>query len=107
MRRESQLAVAAYVRPAIWNWIDIFPHEFNEAIRTRGKMEGSPERVYELLVSNIPSGHERIYWPTLSILLCCTTDKVRADLVNALTNSKVRKVHPHNFVFMTDCCNSF
>jgi len=107
MRRESQLAVAAYLRPAIWNWIDIFPHEFNEAIRTRGRMEGSPERVYELLVSNIPVGHERIYWPTLSALVCCTTDKIRADLVSALTNSRLRKVYSHSAVFVTERCNSF
>ena len=73
IRREFQLAVATYLRSAIWNWIDLFPHEFNEAIRVHGKVEGAPERVYDLLSSNIPPGQEKIYWPTLSILLCRTS----------------------------------
>ena len=93
MRRESQLAVATFLRPAVWNWIDLFPHEFNEAIRVRGKMEGSPERVYDLLSSNIPPGQEKIYWPTLSVLLCCTTEKIGAELVNVAPTSVGRRVY--------------
>lgn len=91
MRKESQLAVATYLRSAIWNWIDLFPHEFNEAIRFRGKMEGAPERVYDLLSSSIPQGQEKIYWPTLSILLCCTSEKIRGELINVGPTS-IRRV---------------
>lgn len=89
MKRESQLAVATYLRSAIWNWIDLFPHEFNEAIRMRGKMEGAPERVYDLLSTNIPHGQEKIYWPTLSILLCCTSEKIRTELVSVASGRRV------------------
>jgi hypothetical protein len=92
MRRESQLAVATYLRSAVWNSIDLFPHEFNEAIRIRGKMEGAPERVYDLLSSSIPPSQEKIYWPTLSVLLCCTSDKVRSELVNIAPTSLGRRV---------------
>jgi hypothetical protein len=92
MRRESQLAAATYLRSAIWNWIDLFPREFNKAVRVRGKMEGAPERVFDLLSSNITSGQEKIYWPTLTILLCCTFDKIRGELNNVAPTSMGRRV---------------
>jgi hypothetical protein len=103
MRKESQHAVAVHLRSAVWNWIDIFPDEFNEAIRTRGKMEGAPERVYDLLISNMSTGNERIYWPALSILLCCTSEKIKTEFVHAVSSSKVRKVRCH-FGSCLNCC---
>jgi len=107
MRRESQIAVATFLRSAIWNWIDLFPHEFNEAIRIRGKLEGAPERVYDLLNSKIPPGQEKIYWPTLSVLLCCTTEKIKAELVNVAPASsrRVRIFFLFNFsvAIIVDC----
>ncbi|CAA7259350.1 unnamed protein product [Cyclocybe aegerita] len=79
MRKEAQLAIAVHLRSAVWNWIDIFPSEFNEAIRTRGKTEGAPERVFDLLYSLVPPGSEKIFWPTLTILNCITSDRISAD----------------------------
>jgi len=79
MRKESQYAIAVHLRSAIWNWIDIFPAEYNEAIRTRGRTEGAPERVFDLLYSMIPPGSEKTYWPTLTILNCITSDRITAD----------------------------
>ena len=98
MKKESQLAIAVHLRAAVWNWIDIFPHEFNEAIRTRGKMEGAPERVFDLLYSMVPTGSEKIFWPTLIILNCITFDRISPDF--QYSTHKARKVGVfHFFVF--------
>ncbi|KAJ3504772.1 hypothetical protein NLJ89_g7765 [Agrocybe chaxingu] len=86
MRKEAQLAIAVHLRSAVWNWIDIFPSEFNEAIRTRGKTEGAPERVFDLLYSLVPPGSEKIFWPTLTILNCITSDRISADFQYGGTN---------------------
>ncbi|OAX38233.1 hypothetical protein K503DRAFT_783046 [Rhizopogon vinicolor AM-OR11-026] len=55
---------------AIWNWIEMCPQEFNEAVRSRGKLESAPERVFDLLHSAIEPSRERALWPTLTILSC-------------------------------------
>jgi hypothetical protein len=90
MKKESQLAIAVHLRAAVWNWIDIFPHEFNEAIRTRGKTEGAPERVFDLLYSMVPTGSEKVFWPTLTILNCITSDRISPDF--QYSAHKARKV---------------
>ena len=79
MRIESQRAIAIHLRSAIWNWIDVFPSEFNEAIRTKGKTEGAPERVFDLLHSVSHPGSEKIFWPTLTILNCISSDRISAE----------------------------
>jgi len=81
MRVESQRAIAVHLRSAIWNWIDIFPSEFNEAIRTKGKTEGAPERVFDLLHSVVLAGSEKVFWPTLTILNCISSDRISAEFL--------------------------
>ncbi|KAF8076811.1 hypothetical protein FPV67DRAFT_1605221 [Lyophyllum atratum] len=84
MGREAQVAVAVPLRSAVWNWITTFPQEFNEAIRIRGKTEGAPERVFDLFYSMNPANDENVFWPTLAILDCVTTDRLSADFQLAL-----------------------
>src|SRR5882757_4688655 len=92
MRIESQRAIAIHLRAAIWNWIDVFPSEFNEAIRTKGKTEGAPERVFDLLHSVVHAGSEKIFWPTLTILNCISPDRTTAELQYGNSAHANRKV---------------
>ena len=78
MTIESQRMIAIHLRSAIWNWIDVFPSEFNDAIRTKGKT-GAPERVFDLLHSLAHAGSENIFWPTLTILNCISSDRISAE----------------------------
>lgn len=78
MKREAQAAVASPLRKAIWNWIDLFPHEFNEALRSRGRMEGAPERTFDLLCA-MQQGVEKSLWPTLTILNCISSERLSSD----------------------------
>lgn len=80
MKPEDHVAIAVPLRTAIWNWINLFPVEFNHVIRTKGRMDSAPERVFDLLyVKNLP-GNERFVWPTLAVLNCITSDRLDADL---------------------------
>jgi len=80
LKKDALISLSYNLRAAIWNWIDIFPEEFNEVVRTRGKMEGTPERVFDLFYSMIVPGQEKVFWPTLTILNCLTSDRIAADL---------------------------
>lgn len=79
MGKEAQKAVAVALRAAIWHWIDYFPTEFNDAIRMRGRTEGAPERVFDLFHSLNPSGNEKIFWPTLTMLSCITSERISTE----------------------------
>jgi hypothetical protein len=79
MKKQAQAAVAVPLRMALWNWVELYPLEYNEAVRTRGKLEGSAERVFDLLyIANEP-GRERALWPTLTILSSLWTDRLTTD----------------------------
>ncbi|TFK24729.1 hypothetical protein FA15DRAFT_406917 [Coprinopsis marcescibilis] len=79
MGREAQLAVAISLRTAVWHWVDRFTHEFNETVRTRGRTEGAPERVFDLLYSMSIPGKEKVFWPCLTMLLCITYERISVD----------------------------
>ena len=79
MRVDSKHAIAVHLRSAIWAWIDVFPSEFNETIRARGKTEGALERVFDLLFSAGQAGSERVLWPTLTALYCISSDRISRE----------------------------
>ena len=45
MQKGAQIAIAAPLRIAIWNWIEYHQEEFNDALRYHRRLEGAPERV--------------------------------------------------------------
>ena len=92
MGKETQKAVAVALRAAIWHWIDYFPEEFNETIKTRGRTEGAPERVFDLLYSLNQSSNEKIFWPTLTTLCCITSERITAEFMLQQSTKPTRKV---------------
>jgi hypothetical protein len=80
MRRDVQVAIAVPLRTAIWNWINIFSAEYADIIRSKGRLEGAPERVFDLLYSMNQSGAERVLWPILIALHCIASDRMSSDL---------------------------
>ncbi|TFK62722.1 hypothetical protein BDN72DRAFT_964371 [Pluteus cervinus] len=104
MGSDARLAIAGPLRSAIWSWIDLFPGEFDDAIRTRGRTEGAPERVFDLLYSLVGNGNEREFWPTLTILNCTTSDRISSD-IQALRLGiapPTSKAHRKDFKFSED-----
>ncbi|KAF9266130.1 hypothetical protein L218DRAFT_1016740 [Marasmius fiardii PR-910] len=91
MSSEATKAIAVPLRSAMWSWIDNFPEEFNETIRSRGKMDGAPV-VFDLLYKK-STGFESIFWPTLGILNCVMERSVwdiNTQHSNVGRNSKIK-----------------
>jgi hypothetical protein len=91
MKQEFKVAVAVPLRTAIWNWIGMFPEEYNEAIRTHRRLEGTPERVFDLLWDLSEVASARALWPTLAALAVISSERMRTDLKGS-SKSNLKKV---------------
>lgn len=79
MKPESQGAVAVALRTVIWNWIENFTDEFIDVVlSSRRRLDGQPERVFDLLYQLIESGNKRLLWPTLAILMAASPERLAA-----------------------------
>jgi hypothetical protein len=77
MKPESQAAVAVVLRTVIWNWIETFTQEFVDVVlSSRRRLEGQPERVFDLLYQLIQQGNRRLLWPTLAIILAVSPERL-------------------------------
>ncbi|KAI0340881.1 hypothetical protein BDW22DRAFT_1485833 [Trametopsis cervina] len=77
MRRDAQIAIAGPLRTAVWNWIEFHPEEFNDSLLHR-RMEGTPERVFDLLYQ-VDTSNKTAIWPALTVLMCISSDRIRAE----------------------------
>ncbi|KAJ7055100.1 hypothetical protein C8F01DRAFT_470816 [Mycena amicta] len=96
--KEEHQSIAPVLRTAIWNWIDQRPEEFNEAVRTRGALEGVPERMFDLLYklcSTPESQTQKQTWPTLAILNSISSDRLASDLMNQTTSTRAKAGRPN------------
>ncbi|KIJ57137.1 hypothetical protein M422DRAFT_219023 [Sphaerobolus stellatus SS14] len=92
MRFDSQAALTVILRSVVWNWIQDFTDEFVDVLRSpRRRLEGWPERVYDLFQARVDASSRPFFWPTLSILLAISPDRMRnaeAALSGTLTYGK-------------------
>jgi hypothetical protein len=104
--KEEHTAIAPVLRVAVWNWVDQHPEEFNETIRTRGSMEGAPERMFDLLhsLSTTPESNKRT-WPGLAVLNCISPDRVSPDLRPANSN-RAKALRPVRVIVIGLACVS-
>ncbi|KAL5507799.1 IRA2 [Sanghuangporus vaninii] len=77
MKPEAQCAVAIYLRRAIWNWIETFPSEFIEMSNGHRKLDGAPERVFDLFDKIENDQNKKILWPTMASLLLLSHDRLK------------------------------
>ncbi|KAH8118768.1 hypothetical protein DFH11DRAFT_1839273 [Phellopilus nigrolimitatus] len=77
MKPEAQCIVAVHLRRAIWKWIETFPGEFTEMSSGQRKLDGAPERVFDLLIQIKNDQNRKILWPTLTALLLLSYDRLR------------------------------
>lgn len=77
MKRDVQTVVAATIRMTIWNWIDVFPSEYCDVVTGQRKLDGAPERLFDLLIQFVDDSSRRIIWPTLNCLLMISYDRMR------------------------------
>lgn len=78
MKEKPKLAIASAVRQAIWNWIEILPQEYTDLLAGRRRLDGAPERVFDTLYAQSErDGKLRTYWPTLTVLLAVSPERIR------------------------------
>jgi hypothetical protein len=77
MRREAQSLCSGPLRTAAWAWIDLCPSEYSDSLRSARRMEGAPERAFDLLHQNVEYGDKRLLWPALTVLLCLSSERLR------------------------------
>jgi hypothetical protein len=97
MDQKAQIAIAAPLRTAIWNWIEYFPTQFNDVIFSRAKMDGAPERVFDLLYAKVTNNSERNFWPTLTVLNCIIPEKSEGGASGASGAARGAKVNREKF----------
>jgi hypothetical protein len=73
------LSVMQPLRLAVWKWIEICPHEFNDVMHLRTRLDGAPERLFDQLYAVIQPGMEQDIWPTLMALNCITPERISTD----------------------------
>lgn len=78
------------LRLAIWKWIETFPHEFNDVMHGRSRLEGAPERLFDQLYAVVQPGRERDIWPTLMALNCIAPERISADFGLAGTGGDIQ-----------------
>ena len=79
MKREAQSALASPLRNAVWSWIEHNPDEFNECIISHRKLEGAPERVFDLLYELHETSDKPSVWPALTVLMCISSDRIKNE----------------------------
>ncbi|KAG8905759.1 Ras GTPase activating protein ira2 [Tulasnella sp. 403] len=94
MKREAQGAVSIALRTAFWNWIEYFPNEFFDIFRGVRRLDGAPERVFDMLHNMTENQSKRAFWPTLAVLLAASPDRLKQATVG-LPKSKKQQ---NNFV---------
>ena len=77
MKPEAQGNVAIYLRRAIWNWIETFPGEFIDISTGARRLDGAPERVFDLFIQIKNEQNRKIIWPTLMMLLVLCYERLR------------------------------
>ncbi|TFY54349.1 hypothetical protein EVJ58_g8920 [Rhodofomes roseus] len=93
MKQEAQAAIAIPLRVAIWNWIELCPEEFNDTIRHHRRMEGAPERVFDILFDSQEAQHNPNVWPTLTALACISSERTRTDFQSNSLGIPILKGH--------------
>ena len=85
LKKDAQIPVSIALRTAIWNWIELCPDEYNDALLFHRRLEGAPERVFDLLYDLQESSRDKAgAWPTLAVLLCISHDRLKGELETSL-----------------------
>lgn len=84
MRLEGQISVAQALRHALWQWINTFPADYSDAAVNPRKLEGSAERLYDVMQNIVDADRRIAFWPTVTLLLATSPDRCK-QLETALT----------------------
>ncbi|TPX68256.1 hypothetical protein SpCBS45565_g03309 [Spizellomyces sp. 'palustris'] len=73
--KRAQFLTAIVLRRAIWNWIEVFPAEFQTLCQSQGRMEGHPDQLFDTFNLNADSSRRKaVFWPVQTMLLVLCPD---------------------------------
>lgn len=83
LKRPAQIAVAIGLRKAIWNWINVYPGEYQSLVEGNRRMDGGPDSLFDMLYSLSDSstapGARRVkaLYPLMAMLLVASPDTLK------------------------------
>ncbi|KAG8732817.1 Ras GTPase activating protein ira2 [Ceratobasidium sp. 423] len=78
VKDKSKIIIANAVKQAVWNWIEILPNEYTEVLTGQRTLDNAPERLFDVLYSQSErDGKQRSYWPTLTVLLAASPERLK------------------------------
>lgn len=81
VKRPAQTALASALRKAIWNWIDVNPAEYHGLIEGTRKLDGSPDVLFDVLLSMSDSASSnkrgKTFYPLMGMLLILAPDSLK------------------------------
>lgn len=101
MKSEAQAAAVVALRRGIWNWIEMFPNEYNEVVSGTRRLDGAPERLFDILYQISETRNKNAMWPTLNLLMVISHERISQLALNpgrtVGTNKPTKKVLSSGF----------
>ncbi|KAL0094126.1 hypothetical protein F4703DRAFT_1816773 [Phycomyces blakesleeanus] len=80
LKKSAQLAIAVILRRAIWGWIETYPSEFINLCRSKKRLDGRPDILFDICNSLADTTRKKaILWPLQTILLALCPDLMIAS----------------------------
>ncbi|KAH7343309.1 hypothetical protein B0J17DRAFT_171910 [Rhizoctonia solani] len=91
VKDKCRIVIANAVKQAVWNWIEILPNEYTELLTGQRSLDNAPERLFDVLHSQSErDGKQRLYWPTLTVLLAVSPERLKG-LEILITGGRVKR----------------
>ena len=87
----------------MWNWIEYHQEEFEDAQQHHRRLEGTPERVFDLLYQMVDTSSKAAVWPALTVLMCVSTDRIRSE--HDLHSGGMPVAHSRKVGTKLECCS--
>lgn len=83
IKRPAQITVASVLRKAIWNWMDVYPEEYELLVESNRKIEGGADVLFDSLHSLVDLSSSsntrrvRTFYPLMAMLLVLCPDNFK------------------------------
>ncbi|OCF40958.1 neurofibromin 1 [Kwoniella heveanensis CBS 569] len=92
VKRPAQVAIATILRKAIWNWIDVYPMEYEALVESNKKFEGGADQLFDILSSMSDVGSSsnarrtKAFYPLMAMLLVLLPDTFKRIVMGEVSS---------------------
>ncbi|CAK9779949.1 putative ras GTPase activator [Cutaneotrichosporon oleaginosum] len=102
VKRPAQTALASALRKAIWNWIEVYPAEYQALIEGTRKLDGNPDVLFDVLLSLSDSSSTnkrvKVFYPLMAMLLVLSPDSLKRLAMGDVSRGGSALAKKHNFL---------